>query len=309
MFMEYALKVENLTKSYSRKVVLNKINLKIKKGDIYAFIGKNGSGKTTTMKIIVGLASPTSGNIELLGSKNLTEVRKKIGAVIEYPAFYPNMTARQNIEAHRRLLGVKDKSVTNEVLDIVGLSDAGKKKSKNFSLGMKQRLAIALSLIGNPEFLILDEPINGLDPEGIRDIRNLIVKLNKERGITIMISSHILGELFKITTRYGIINDGMIVDQFNADELMKRARENLRIKVNNPDLACTVLENEVGIKDYKINEDDSISVFDCLDKSGEINASLAKNDIILESMVHEGSDGKGDYESYIIKLMGGKNND
>lgn len=307
--MEYVLKTENLTKVYSRRPVVNKINLQIKKGDIYGFVGRNGSGKSTTIKMIVGLTKPTNGGMELFGSKNLNEGRKKVGTVIEYPSLYPYMTARQNVEAHRIFLGVKDKSVTDEVLDIVGLNDTGKKKAKNFSLGMKQRLAIALALIGNPEFLFLDEPINGLDPLGIRDIRDLILKLNKERGITIMISSHILDELIKIATCYGVINDGVLVDQFEADELKRRVRERVCLRVNNPELACEVLSKDVGVSDFSLNEDGSIYIFDCLDKTGEINTCLAGNDIILQSMTHEGSRESGDYEEYFIKLMGGNKND
>ncbi len=303
--MEYLLKTKDLKKTYFGKPAVNKINIDIKKGDIYGFIGKNGAGKTTTMKMIVGLERPSSGEIELFENKNLNEGRSKLGTVIEYPCLYPYMTARQNVEAQRYLLNVKDKSVVDDVLEIVGLSDTGNKKAKNFSLGMKQRLAIALSLVGNPEFLMLDEPINGLDPMGIKDIRDLILTLNRERGITIMMSSHILGELVKISTRFGIINKGELVDQFDYDELKERVKEKITIRVNDTIRAYDILKNEVKIENCIIDGDRSISIFDHLEDSGVITAALANNDVILESINKDG----GDYESYFIKLMGGNKND
>ena len=302
--MEYVLRTKDLTKVYARKKAVDKVNLEIKKGDIYGFIGKNGAGKTTTIRMAVGLAKPTSGQIELFESTNLKKGRAKVGTVIEYPSLYPYMNARQNVEAQRLLLGVKDKSVTDDVLKIVGLDNTGRKKAKDFSLGMKQRLAIALALVGDPEFLFLDEPINGLDPMGIKDVRDLILKLNKERNITIMISSHILGELVKIATCYGVINNGALVDQFGAEELKTRVKTCINIKVNDAVKACDVLREDVGVQKCEINDDRSISVFDHLDMQGNMSLALAKNDIILESINREG----GDYESYFIKLMGGNNN-
>ncbi len=177
---EYVLQTFDLTKTYARKNAVDHINLKIRKGDIYGFIGKNGAGKTTTIKMVVGLITPSSGEIELFGSDDLQKGRKKSGTVIESPAYYPYLNARQNIEVQRIMKGVKDKSITDELLTVVGLENAGRKKAKNFSLGMKQRLAIALALVGDPEFLFLDEPINGLDPAGIKDVRELVLKLSKE---------------------------------------------------------------------------------------------------------------------------------
>lgn len=303
--MEYILRTTDLTKIYSRKAAVNKVNLEIKKGDIYGFIGRNGAGKTTTIRMIVGLSKPTSGKIELFESGNLMQGRSRIGTVIEYPSVYPCMTAKQNMEAQRLFLGVSDKSVTDEILNVVGLSDTGKKKAKDFSLGMKQRLAIALALIGDPEFLFLDEPINGLDPMGIRDVRDLILRLNKEREITIMISSHILGELSKIATCYGVINNGELVDQFSTSELSERVRKSIRIKVNDTKRACNIITSEAGVNDYRIEDDGSISIFDSMEKVGDINSCLAQNSVIVESMTQEGND----YEEYFIKLMGGNQND
>ncbi len=301
---EYVLETSELTKTYARKNAVDHINLKIRKGDIYGFIGKNGAGKTTTIKMVVGLNNPTSGKMELFGSENLQEGRKKVGTVIENPAIYPYLSARQNIEAQRIMKGVKDKSITDDLLDIVGLKDTGRKKAKNFSLGMKQRLAIALALVGDPEFLLLDEPINGLDPTGIKDIRELILKLNREAGITILISSHILGELAKIATAYGVINNGVLVEQFSAEELREKVKPCLKITVNDPERAVSVLKENLGISDIEV-QNNSIKVYEMLDKSMEINSVLEANDIIVQFLTKE----NGDYENYFIKLMEGGSKD
>jgi ABC-2 type transport system ATP-binding protein len=301
MFMsEYVLQTYDLTKTYSRKNAVDHMNLKIRKGDVYGFIGKNGAGKTTTIKMVVGLSAPTSGEIELFDSKNLQEGRKKIGTVIENPALYPYLSARQNIEVQRILQGVKDKSVTDELLEVVGLKNTGRKKAKNFSLGMKQRLAIALALVGDPEFLFLDEPINGLDPTGIKDVRELILKLNREVGITIMISSHILGELSKIATCYGVISDGRLVDQFTTEELKSRVKPCIRLTVNNPEKAVFVLKDRLHMSDFEVT-DNSIRIYEMLDKSVEINKVLEDEEIIVQFLSKE----DGDYEEYFIKLMEG----
>lgn len=301
---EYVLETSELTKTYARKNAVDHINLKIRKGDIYGFIGKNGAGKTTTIKMVVGLNNPTSGKMELFGSENLQEGRKKVGTVIENPAIYPYLSARQNIEAQRIMKGVKDKSITDDLLDIVGLKDTGRKKAKNFSLGMKQRLAIALALVSDPEFLLLDEPINGLDPTGIKDIRELILKLNREAGITILISSHILGELAKIATAYGVINNGVLVEQFSAEELREKVKPCLKITVNDPERAVSVLKENLGISDIEV-QNNSLKVYEMLDKSMEINSVLEANDIIVQFLTKE----NGDYENYFIKLMEGGSKD
>ncbi len=302
---EYVLETESLTKTYRGKNAVDHIDLKIRKGDIYGFIGKNGAGKTTTIKMIAGLNRPTSGSMKLFGSDNLQEGRRKIGTVIENPAIYPYLSARQNIEVQRILKGVSDKSVTDDLINIVGLKNAGKKKAKNFSLGMKQRLAIALSLVGDPEFLLLDEPINGLDPTGIKDIRELILKLNKEAGITILISSHILGELAKISTAYGVISEGAMTAQFTSEELKERVKPSLTITVDDPGKTVDILENAVGIKDFEVNEN-CIHIYEMLDKSSQINAVLEQSGVVVHSLSKE----QGDYENYFIKLMEGSvNND
>lgn len=220
--MTAVLRTNHLTKRYNHRAVVNDLSMTIHEGDIYGFIGKNGAGKTTLIRMITGLASPSDGNILLFGSPDLKEGRAGIGTVIESPALYPGMTARQNLIAQCKLQGVHDESQADAILTLVGLDDTGKKKAKDFSLGMRQRLAIAIALIGNPKLLILDEPTNGLDPEGIKEVRELILKLNRDRRITVLISSHILGELSKFATRYGIIHHGKLIEEFTENQLWER---------------------------------------------------------------------------------------
>lgn len=295
---DYILETNGLTKSYGGKKALDNVNLKIRRSDIYGFIGKNGAGKTTAIKLIAGLTKPTAGDIKLFEDLSLNESRKKIGVVIESPAFYPYMTARQNLEVQRIMKGVQDPSVIDELLKVVGLSETGNKKAKNFSLGMKQRLGIALALVGDPEFLILDEPINGLDPTGIREIRELIIKLNQEAGITVLISSHILGELSKMCTSYGVINEGKLVSQITNEELQQQVRSFTKLTVNNPEKAVEILNRELNISDLK-TDGNVIYVYSSANQTGEINSSLSRNDIIVESISRE----EGNYEDYFINLM------
>lgn len=298
---EYALQTENLTKTYFRKNAVDNVNLNVQKGDIYGFIGKNGAGKTTTIRMIAGLAKPTKGKISLFGGEKLSAARKKISTVIETPALYPYMTAKQNINVQRILKGVKDKSVTNELLKVVGLDYVGRKKVKNFSLGMKQRLAIAIALVGDPEFLFLDEPINGLDPTGIKEVRELLIKLSSELGITILISSHILSELVKVANRYGVINNGKLVAEFSRDELQNLVRPCAKFTVNDPGKAVALLTEMMHISDFEV-DDKTITIFEKLDQMSVYSSILSENDIIVESLLQEA----GDYEGYFIKLMEGE---
>ena len=217
---QYILQTKELCKEFAHTAAVNRVSMNIQQGDIYGFIGENGAGKTTFMRMVAGLASPTSGTIKLFGQENLQAGRHHIGCTIENPALYKNMTARENLEIFRHAFGVKNTKSTDKVLSLMGLADTGRKRVGDFSLGMKQRLAIAVALLGNPQFLILDEPINGLDPVGIQELRNLFVQLNREQNITLLISSHILGELSKIATRYGIIHKGSLVSELSADDLM-----------------------------------------------------------------------------------------
>lgn len=303
--MEYALRTKNLSKKFSKKLAIDSVSINIKKGDIYGLIGKNGAGKTTLIRTIVGLAAPTAGEIELFESTDLKKQRYKIGTVIESPAVYPNFTAKQNLIAQQKLFGKTDINEINQILEIVGLADTGKKKAKNFSLGMKQRLAIAISLIGNPEFLVLDEPINGLDPAGIKDVRDLILKLNKENNITVLISSHILGELAKIATRYGVICNGKLVDEFTPQELQSRVRKCLAINVDNTELSSKIIEENLNTNNYEIKSDKLIYLYDNIDEPSKVNTLLVTNGVIVNSINTIGDD----YEPYLIKLMEGSKND
>ena len=238
--------------SYKKIKALDKLNINIPKGAIYGFIGKNGSGKTTLIRLICSLQNPSSGEIFLFGISNRTSdyvnSRKRIGAVVETPAFYPDITAHENLMQAFRIRGLKDN--TNEILELVGLENTEKKKAKDFSLGMKQRLGIALALVGNPDFIILDEPINGLDPQGIIELRNLIYKLNSEYGITFLISSHILDELSRIATHYGFIDKGHIVKELSAAELEGILRKGLKAEVTDTAVLAVVLD-DMNIE-YKI---------------------------------------------------------
>lgn len=299
--MENILKTVDITKKFSKKVAVSAVNMNIKKGDIYGFIGRNGAGKTTLIKMLVGLSQPTSGSIELFDSKNLNKARRKIGTVIEAPAFIPHLSARQNMFIQWTLLGSKDKSIIDETLKLVGLDNVGNKKVKKFSLGMKQRLGIAMTLMGEPEFLILDEPTNGLDPEGIIEIRQMLKKLNQEKGLTILISSHILGELSKLATRYGIINDGVLIDEFTEQELTERCQSSLIVKVNDINKACEILKSELNTDKFSVLNENTLEVFDFVDNPGKVNSILAKNDIIIDSI----SKKSVDLEDYFMKVIVG----
>lgn len=305
--MEYVLQTNALSKIYNGKRVVDKVSMHIKKGDIYGFIGKNGAGKSTLMRMVTGLASPDEGSLELFGNKNLNEERFRTGCIIENPALYPNMTGQQVLEYYRILFGLKNTSMNKDILNIVGLAEAGKKKTKNYSLGMKQRLAIGISLMGSPDFLILDEPINGLDPTGIKEIRELLIKLNQDMNMTILISSHILGELYKLANCYGIIHKGKLVEEFTKEELELRCRRCLKIKINEGDLkkATFILENDCKIEKFDVLEEGYIRIFEGLENSSIINMTLAKQDVLVESMEIVGQD----LEEYFMELMGGKGND
>ncbi|OKP98917.1 ABC transporter ATP-binding protein [Paenibacillus sp. P46E] len=299
--MSLVLQTNCLTKKYGKQIAVNEVNLNIEKGDIYGFIGKNGAGKTTLMKMVSGLIHQSQGEIELFESSHLEKGRKRIGCVIEQPALYPDMTARQNLIYYNKLLGIPDNRNVDDVLNLVGLQNTGKKKTKKFSLGMKQRLSIAIALLGNPDFLILDEPINGLDPSGIKEIRELILKLNFENKITILISSHILGELTRIATKYGIIDKGVLVDEFEAAELENRCKKCISIEVDDLEKAAYIIKNNIRSTDYQVFDQGKICIYDCLDISAQINKELIENGVLVSSICLEGND----TEAYFVKMMGG----
>lgn len=296
---EYVLRTENLTKTYGKNKVVNAVSMHVKKGDIYGFIGKNGAGKTTFMRMVSGLAAPTEGSIELFGSSDIEAQRKRIGTLIEDPGVYPNMTASENMEIVRRSLGITDKNAVNEMLDFVGLGNVGNKKVKNFSMGMKQRLGLAISLVRNPDFLVLDEPINGLDPSGIKEIRDLLLKLNKEKQITILISSHILGELSKVATRYGVIQNGVLIEEFGAEELEEKCKRCQKVVVDDVVLASNILEEKLAITNYDVLENKEIRIFERLDEAADINRALIMGGAALSESHLTGQD----LEGYFMDLL------
>lgn len=304
--MEYILKTEKLTKIYGGIKAVNEVSMSVRKGDIYGFIGKNGAGKTTFMKMISGLATPTAGSMELFGKSDLEQARKRIGTLIEDPGVYPNMTAEENLEIVRRNLGIPERTATREMLEFVGLDSAGKKKVKNFSMGMKQRLGLAVSLIRNPDFLVLDEPINGLDPAGIKEVRELLLKLNREKQITILISSHILGELSKVATRYGIIRDGVLMEEFSAKELEERCRKCQKITVNDVGLAASILEKKLSISHYDVLEGNVLRIFERIEDAAQINRDLITGGVEITESCLSGLD----LEGYFMDLLenGGSRN-
>lgn len=305
--MEYILKTYNLVKQYKKHKVLNQVNMNIAKGDIYGFVGENGSGKTTIIRLITGLIFPNSGSYELFGVSNqdskIIDVRKKVGAIVETPSIYNNMSAFENLKMQAEILGVKDENKIIEVLKEVGLENVinDKKQAGNFSLGMRQRLGIAMALLGEPEFLILDEPMNGLDPAGIVEIRELILKLNQTKNITFLISSHILTELALVATKYGIISKGKIIKEITFEELKKECQKCLYIKVNEPLKLIEILSSMENIDDVKFVEDGA-KIYGEIDINEVLNKVLNANIKILNINTSETN-----IEEYYLNLLrGGK---
>ena len=299
--MEYILETNNLKKQYKEFKALNGLNMHVPKGSIYGFVGKNGAGKTTLIRLICGLQNPTSGNFKIYGidykDDNINSIRKKMGAVVEMPSIFLDLTAYQNIKMQYDILGIKEYSTIDDLLKLVGLEKTGKKLAKNFSLGMRQRLGIAISLCGNPEFLVLDEPINGLDPEGIVEIRNLIKKLNEENNITILISSHILDELSRVATHYGFIENGKIVKEMSAEEFLEDCKKSINI-ITDKKIEKVLKDNNYT---YKLIRDNEANIY------GEIEITplvllLHKNGISVEKI----TENEENLEHYFFSLLGGK---
>lgn len=303
--MEHLLTTNDITKQYGKQKAVNAVSIHVPQGAVYGLIGRNGAGKTTLLKLICGLASPTDGDFSLFGKtgRETSEYMSRIGSLIETPGVYPNLTAAENLKIKCLAMGIRQKTVVNELIEIVGLSSAEKKKVRNFSLGMKQRLGIALALVGSPDLVILDEPINGLDPQGIAEIRETIFRLNKEKNITFIISSHILEELSKIATVYGIIHNGVLLQELAREELLSKCCERIELKTDDTRKACTVLEN-MGITKFKVVDTDTIHIFERLSDSGEITMELAKNQVktIYIAVKNEA------LEDYYLSLTGGEKN-
>ena len=302
--MEYVLQTQHLRKTYGKFVALDDLTLNIPKGAIYGMVGRNGAGKTTLIRIVTGLNYPTKGDYSLFGIKNtdsnILKIRRKTGAVVETPSLHPEMTARDNLIQQTVALGIKRDNIDN-ILKLVGLANTGKKKAKDFSLGMRQRLGIAFSLVGDPEFLVLDEPINGLDPQGIMEVREMILRLNKEKGITILISSHILDELSRLATHYGFIERGRVIKEMSAEELEAACRTAVHLNVNDTKLLADVLDG-MGVE-YRIYSPNEADIFSPVQVTPLVLALNEKN-CFVNSMTerHES------LESYFMGLVGGVRN-
>ena len=300
--MEYILSASALTKSYRGFRALDDFNMHIPKGAIYGIVGKNGAGKTTLIRLICGLQEPSSGEFTLYGVKNtdkrICRSRRRIGAVVETPSIYMDMSAADNLREQYRVLGMPSFEGIPELLQLVGLSETGRKKARHFSLGMKQRLGIAIALAGDPDFLILDEPANGLDPQGIVEIRELILKLNRERQITVLISSHILDELSRLATHYGFIDRGHMVKEISSTELEQASRKCVRISVTNPQSALPVFDGMA--LEYSLVSENDMDIFSTVNIS-ELVLALSQAGCQVQSM-HEREES---LESYFIDLIGG----
>lgn len=295
--MEYVLRTKSLTKKFGSKIAVNAVDMNVAKGDIYGFIGRNGAGKTTAMKLILGLLNATEGEIELFGGEPLEKARGRIGSLIESPGIYKNCTAYENMKRFSIIYGGTDEDIA-QLLKFVGLENTGNKKAGRFSLGMKQRLGMAIAMLGNPEFLILDEPINGLDPEGIKDVRNAVLNLNEQKGVTFLISSHLLDELAKIVTRYGIINNGVLTEEISAEDLNAMCESGLKVRVDDVEKAITALLPLVPQEEIRVSDGELVLPIDV--DAAAVNELLVKGGV----RVSELGAMRGDMEEYFIARLG-----
>lgn len=304
--MEYVLTTSGLSKKYGKFQALDDLSMHIPKGAIYGFVGRNGAGKTTLIRLICGLQAPTQGAYSIYGidytDKAIGKSRRRMGAVVETPSIYLDMTAEDNLKQQALILGLPSYDSIPEILKLVGLDNTGKKRVRNFSLGMKQRLGIAVALMGNPDFLVLDEPVNGLDPQGIIEIRELILKLNKEKQITVLISSHILDELSRLATHYGFIDKGRLVKEISATELEAACRKCIKVEVTDTKTLVRVLDAE-GLE-YEVISDTVANIYGKVNLS-QLVLALAKEECELISS-HEQDES---LENYFINLVGGEHNE
>ena len=299
---ETILKATNILKIYGNYKALDKVSIEIKRGMIYGLIGENGAGKSTFMRAIMGLITTDEGDIELFGesgTKGLQRVRRKMGQSIETPALYPELTARENLRVQAANGGVSEREI-DDLLRLMSLGDTGKKKAKNFSLGMRQRLAIASTLITNPEFLILDEPTNGLDPSGIVEMREMIQRLVTERGMTVLLSSHLLDELSQIATHYGILHDGKLIRELSKEKLARETRQYIELETSEVQKAVVVLD-ELGIRDYEVINGTEINIYEHLDDVSTINRSLVLSNVNVSRI----GTTRQKLEDYFLQLIGG----
>lgn len=301
--MEYVMELEGLTKTFGKKTAVDNFSLKIEKGHICGLIGPNGAGKTTIMRMMAALTEPDSGEMKFFGSANLDEARSRMSFIIEEPYMEHSMTARENMQYLRFVRGVADESRIDMLLDFVGLKDVGKKKVGKFSLGMRQRLGIAMSLLAKPEFMVLDEPINGLDPEGIIDVRKMLLKLTEEEKITILISSHILKELSELCTDYAIVNHGKLIEKLSHEELLLKTKTFIGLRTNDIGRTCTVLEGSLGIRNYKVSPENEIMIYERLEELERISSIVTQNNLTITKINVEGES----LEDYYIGKVGDQN--
>ena len=292
-----------LKKAYGACMALDGANMQVRRGDIYGLVGRNGAGKTTLMRMLTGQSQPSGGEMELFGAsgKDMRGQRSRAGCMIEVPSFAPFLTARENLEYYRLQRGIPGRQAVDEVLEQVNLADTGKKKFKSFSLGMKQRLGLALALMNHPDLLILDEPINGLDPEGVAEFRQILRTLNQERETTILISSHILPELSNVATRYGFMEQGRLLEEITAEALHDKCRTCLRLEVDDAAKAAALLQTELGTDKFEVLPGGVIQLYDCLEDPKRASYALAQNGVALLAMEQKGAD----LEAYFLNLIGG----
>jgi len=299
---EFVLKTTQLSKIYNGRVVVDNINMTIKRGEIYGFIGKNGAGKTTLLRMVTSLVRSSGGAIELFGSsdaKDLQNARTRIGAMIETPAFFPKLTARDNLEYYRIQRGLPDTGEIDRILHSVNLTETGRKPYHQFSLGIKQRLGLALAIMGNPEFLVLDEPINGLDPTGMVEFRNIIHRLQRESNITLLISSHILSELAQVATKYGIIHNGQLLKELTGSELDQQTRGYISVKVNNAPMAGCIIREELDTDQFEVCSQEEIRLFTFFDDPSVVIELLSANGL----RVYSSNEVKVNLEDYFISVI------
>ncbi|MFD1176715.1 ABC transporter ATP-binding protein [Paenibacillus puldeungensis] len=302
---ESVFEARNLTKKYRGTLALDHINFSLRRGEVYGFIGENGAGKTTTIRLITGLSFPSEGSMSLFGKsgeKELQRQRARIGCMVETPALYKNMTAEQNLEAQRIQRGIPDKECIRKTLKLVGLSDTGKKTVRHFSLGMRQRLGIAMALLNDPEFLILDEPINGLDPSGIVEIRELMKRLNQERGITLLVSSHILSELYQTATRYILLHKGRVLEELTQNELDEKCKRHIAIKTNDAASTAAALENTLHTTNFQVMPDNTVRLYDHLDNMEDVARVLSQAGLLVTGLSLAGDS----LEDYFLHKIGGR---
>jgi bacitracin transport system ATP-binding protein len=300
------VKTNGLTKRYRETTAVDKLNLTLRRGEIYGFLGRNGAGKTTTIRMLLSLITPTAGTASIFGrelNKNSNRsILTRVGAMVENPGFYGSLTARENLELHRTLVGVAEPQAVDSALELVGLSGVQDRRVAALSTGMKQRLGVARALVHDPELLILDEPTSGMDPAGRRELRRILKRLAEDRGTTVFLSSHVLGEVQQVATRIGFLHEGVLVDELSPAELEDRTRRHLDIRVDDAETAAWLLETELQLNDYQVLPGNRLKVFAALDRSAEVNRALVSNGIEVWSLAAS----QDTLEDYFIELTGGE---